>query len=295
MKKIILILIVVTAFLSAEDLISKKTDANVFGHVVGNGNHLPYARLHVLGTNIGTVADGTGHYRLLNLPEGNYTLRTSFVGFKPEEKNISVVKNESIEVNIELNEDRLLMEQIVITADRSPVKRIESSVIVNTISPQIFNNTQSTSVSEGLNFCSGLRMENDCQNCGFSQLRMNGMEGPYSQILINGRAIFSGLAGVYGLELFPTSIIENIEVIRGGGSALYGSNAIAGTVNLILKDPILNSFEAGYSSGYTGVGIENSGNPALDKNINWLKDAVIDESLSKKELLLAMHFLLQTT
>jgi outer membrane receptor for ferrienterochelin and colicins len=88
-------------------------------------------------------------------------------------------------------------------------------------------------LSEGLSFSPGLRIENDCQNCGFSQVRMNGMEGPYSQILINSHPIFSGLAGVYGLELIPTNMIERIEVVRGGGSALYGSNAIAGTINII--------------------------------------------------------------
>jgi outer membrane receptor for ferrienterochelin and colicins len=74
---------------------------------------------------------------------------------------------------------------------------------------------------------------------------MNGMEGPYSQVLINSRQIFSGLAGVYGLELIPTNMIEKVEVIRGGGSALFGSNAIAGTINIRMKEPTVNSYEAG--------------------------------------------------
>lgn len=82
-------------------------------------------------------------------------------------------------------------------------------------------------MGENLNYCPGLRMENNCQNCGSSQVRMNGMDGPYSQILINGRPIFSSLASVYGLELIPTNMIDRIEIVRGGGSALYGSNAIA--------------------------------------------------------------------
>ena len=112
-------------------------------------------------------------------------------------------------------------------------------------------------------------MENNCQNCGFSQVRMNGMEGPYSQILINSRPIFSGLAGVYGLELIPSSMIERVEVIRGGGSALYGSNAIAGTINLILKDPINNSYEFGVNTGLIGVGLNNSGNSAQDYSVNF--------------------------
>jgi len=129
------------------------------------------------------------------------------------------------------------IEEVVVTGDRNKTNRTESSTIVSILTPKLFATIQSVTLSEGLNFCPGLRMENNCQNCGFSQVRMNGMEGPYSQILINGRPIFSGLAGVYGLELIPSSMIERVEVVRGGGSALYGSNAIAGTINLIFKRP----------------------------------------------------------
>jgi outer membrane receptor for ferrienterochelin and colicins len=84
------------------------------------------------------------------------------------------------------------------------------------------------------------------------------MEGPYSQILINGYPIFSGLAGVYGLELIPQNMIEKIEVVRGGGSALYGSNAVAGTINILLKEPHFNTYEAGISSGINGFGISDT-------------------------------------
>jgi len=102
------------------------------------------------------------------------------------------------------------LEEVVITGDRNETNRTESATIVNTITPKLFAITQSVTLSEGLNFCPGLRMENNCQNCGFSQVRMNGMAGPYSQILINSRPIFSGLAGVYGLELIPSSMIERV-------------------------------------------------------------------------------------
>jgi outer membrane receptor for ferrienterochelin and colicins len=108
-------------------------------------------------------------------------------------------------------------------------------------------------------------MENNCQNCGFSQLRMNGLEGPYTQILINSRPVFSGLAGVYGLELIPANMIERMEVIRGGGSALYGSNAIAGTVNLITKDPIANVFSI--ESSYGSIG-RSYASPSPDFSLN---------------------------
>lgn len=101
----------------------------------------------------------------------------------------------------------------------------------------------STDLAKSLNFQSGLRVENNCQNCGFPQVRINGLEGPYSQILINSRPIISALSGVYGLEQIPVNMIERVEVVRGGGSALFGANAVGGTINIITKDPINNSFQ----------------------------------------------------
>jgi outer membrane receptor for ferrienterochelin and colicins len=248
-----------------------KTDANIIGHVVCShcGEHIPFATVSVKGTTIGITTDESGHYHLINLPEGTLTIRAQSLGYKPQEKEITIKAGETRELKFELEQDVLGLEEVVITGDRNETNRTESSTIVNTITPKLFAITQSVTLSEGLNFCPGLRVENNCQNCGFSQVRMNGMEGPYSQILINSRTIFSGLAGVYGLELIPSSMIERVEVIRGGGSALYGSNAIAGTINLILKDPINNSYEFGVNSGLTGVGLDDSGNPAPDYSVNF--------------------------
>ena len=246
-----------------------KTDANIYGHVVCCGEHIPFATVRVDGTTIGITTDESGHYQLINLPEGSLTIITQSLGYKPLEKEITTRAGETKELNFELEQDFLGLEEVVITGDRNETNRLESSTIVNTITSKIFTTTQSVTLSEGLNFCPGVRVENNCQNCGFSQVRMNGMEGPYSQILINSRPIFSGLAGVYGLELIPSSMIERVEIIRGGGSALYGSNAIAGTINLILKDPINNSYEFGVNSGFIGVGLDDSGNPAKDFSVNF--------------------------
>lgn len=246
----------------------KNADQHIIGHVISKGEHLPFVSVTVKGTTIGTATDETGHYRLMNLPEGMVTIKVQSVGYKPAEKEVLVEKGQIKELNFNLEEDILGLDEVVVTGDRNEKNRRESSVIVNTITPKLFNTANAVTLSEGLNFSPGVRMENDCQNCGFNQVRMNGMEGPYSQILINGRPIFSGLAGVYGLELIPSNILERIEVVRGGGSALYGSNAIAGTINLILKDPIHNSYEFGVTGGLSGVGIDESGDPAGDYSVN---------------------------
>jgi outer membrane receptor for ferrienterochelin and colicins len=246
-----------------------KTDANIVGHVIHEGEHLPFVTIGVKGTTIGTVTDETGHYQLVHLPIGKQTIFVSMVGYKAEEHTVSLAQGKTITLHFELEKDVLNIDEVVVSADRAEQKRTQAPVIVNTITPKLFNTSQSVTLGEGLNFSPGLRLENNCQNCGFSQVRMNGMEGPYSQILINSRPIFSGLAGVYGLELIPANMIEQVEVVRGGGSALYGSNVIAGTINIILKEPKSNSYEAGANYALAGTGVEGSGGIAPDHSVNF--------------------------
>jgi outer membrane receptor for ferrienterochelin and colicins len=280
MKKIIYITQILLILFSINSFAQhKRTDANIVGHVVDNeGNHIPFATIVLKNTTIGAATDETGHFNLINMPVGKYTVVASAIGYKPVNKEVELIEKNTVEIKFILEEDILGLEEVVITADRNDKHRKEASVIVNTLTPKLFEVAQTATISDGLNFCPGLRMESNCQNCGFSQVRMNGMEGPYSQILINSRPIFSGLAGVYGLELIPSNMIERMEVVRGGGSALYGSNAIAGTINLILKDPINNSYEVGATSGYTGVGVDGDGSEAFDYNLNFNTSLVSADS-----------------
>ncbi len=279
MKSIIIILLI--AILPFQAFSQKqKTDANVVGHVVSKGQHLPFVTVSVKGTTIGTVTDETGHYQLVNLPEGIYTIVIAVTGYRPQEQQVKTKTGTTVELNFELEEDALNLDEVVVSADRSQQKRTDAPVIVNTISAKLFSTSQSVCLAEGLNFSPGLRVENNCQNCGFTQVRMNGMEGPYSQILINSRPIFSGLAGVYGLELIPANMIEKVEVVRGGGSALFGSNAIAGTINIILNDPTTNSYEAGANYSLTGIGLSGSGGISPDYSINFNTSLVSDDNKS---------------
>jgi len=220
-----------------------KTDANISGHVINKATHehLSYINITVKGTTIGTSTDATGHFFLKDLPVGKFTIIASGVGFKMATKEVELVMGRNIEVNFEIEEDAVLIENVVVSANRYETQRKEASTVVNVISPKLFENTNSVCLAQGLSFQPGLRVESNCQNCGFQQVRINGLDGPYSQILIDSRAIFSSLAGVYGIEQIPTNMIERVEVVRGGGSALFGSNAIAGTINIITKEPTANS------------------------------------------------------
>lgn len=278
MKRVTLFLCCLLSVIQLAANTPAPTDANIIGHVVNADNeHVPYINITIKNTTVGTMTDASGHYSFKNLKEGKYTLVVNGIGYKPEEKAVEVVKHKTVEINFSIKEDVLNLNEIVVTSNRSSQSRADAPLIVSTINTKQLETTQASVLGEGLNYCTGLRFENDCQNCGFSQIRMNGMEGPYSQILINSRPIFSGLAGVYGLELIPSNMIERLEVIRGGGSALYGSNAIAGTVNLILKDPKSNSFEAGYNTSLIGMGVDGSNGPVADHNVNFNSSLVNDD------------------
>ena len=222
----------------AEDL--KSTDANIVGHVIEKSTreHLPYMTVSLKGTTIGTMTDATGHYFLKNLPEGEFTLSVSAVGYKSQERKVVLKRGKTLEENFELEEDMVALDGVVVTANRNETARRLAPTLVKVVTPKLFEQTNSHTLSQGLAFQPGVRVETDCQNCGYSQVRINGLDGKYTQILIDSRPIFSSLAGVYGLEQIPANMIERVEVVRGGGSALFGSSAIAGTVNIITKEPV---------------------------------------------------------
>ena len=230
------------------------TDANIIGHVTDKDTkeHLAYVTIMLKGTTIGTTTDETGHYFLKNLSEGTFTVEVSSIGYKTERRTVQLTKGKTLELNFEIGEDHVALEGVVVSANRNETTRRMAPTLVNVVSVKTFENTNSTCLAQGLNFQPGVRVENNYQNCGYQQVRINGLDGPYTQILIDSRPIFSALAGVYGLEQIPANMIERVEVMRGGGSALFGSSAIAGTINIITKEPVRNS--AQFSHTLTGIG-----------------------------------------
>ncbi|WP_368107915.1 TonB-dependent receptor [Bacteroides stercoris] len=255
-----------------EQLELKASDANIIGHVLDKktGEHLSYITIALKGTTIGTVTDATGHYFLKNLPEGNFVLEASSVGYKTISRNVSLRKGKTLEENFELEEDAVALDGVVVSANRSVTKRRLAPTLVNVVDMKMFENTNSPTLSQGLNFQPGVRVETNCQNCGFQQVRINGLDGPYTQILIDSRPIFSALSGVYGLEQIPANMIERVEVMRGGGSALFGSSAIAGTINIITKEPLRNSGQLAHT--LTSIG----GSSSFDNNTSLNASLVTD-------------------
>ena len=249
------------------------TDANIIGHVVDatTKEHIPGITIQIKGTNFGTSTDATGHYFLRNVRPGTITLIMRGVGYLSQEKTVVVEKNKVVEVNFEAYEDAVNIDEVVVTANRQATLRRLAPTIVNVVGEEVFSRVNANNLAQGIIFQPGVRVENNCQNCGFNQVRINGLDGRYTQILIDSRPIFSALAGVYGIEQIPTNMIDRVEVVRGGGSALFGSSAIGGVVNIITKEPVDNSFSFGESLTFTGMK-----NP--DNNISMNASLVSDDN-----------------
>ena len=266
MKKSIYFIFLTGFFSNAQD-----TNGSVSGKISSNNEPVPFASVYIKNGNTGTNASENGIYSLA-LPPGTYTLIAQSQGFLKAEKKITILAGERSEVNFSLEVNNERLDEIVVTGTRTPKRRIDSPVIVNLIDSETLAQVAATDLSEGLRFQPGLRVETDCQTCNYTQLRMNGLQGGYSQILINSRPIFSPLTGLYGLQQIPVNMIERIEVVRGGVSALYGSSAIGGTVNVITKIPKKNEYSLNYNfesiDGDAEQHVLNGNATVVSKNYN---------------------------
>ncbi len=207
------------------------------------GEPLAFATLRAIDTEAGVIADANGEFTLTR--PGRYEI--SYTGYL-----LDTVEITSDQQLVGLTASPLIMDAVVVSGTRTFKRQTRTPVIVSVISKEALEEVQACNLADGLRFQPGLRVETDCQTCNYTQLRMNGLGGGYSQILINGRPIFSPLTGLYGMEQLPANMIERIEVVRGGGSVLYGSGAIGGTVNVITRIPAENRSEIAYTWQHIG-------------------------------------------
>ena len=253
--RVLLLSSVATLGLGVTNLDAQKVSgAQITGHVIdkSTGEHLPGMTIAIKGTTFGTATDNTGHFSLKHLKAGKITLILRGLGYASQERVVTIKEDESQKVDFEVIQDNVDIDEVVVSANRQATLRRLAPTLVNVVDSKVFESANANNLAQGLVFQPGVRVENNCQNCGFNQVRINGLDGRYSQILIDSRPIMSALAGVYGLEQIPTNMIDRVEVVRGGGSALFGSSAIAGVINIITKEPTTNSVSFSESLGATG-------------------------------------------
>ncbi len=129
------------------------------------------------------------------------------------------------------------MDEVVVSGTLRAVRKSESPIAVETYSKEFFRKNPTPNLFEGLSIANGLQPQIACNVCNTGDIHINGMEGPYTMVLIDGMPIVSSLSTIYGLMGIPTSLIQRVEVVKGPASTLYGSDAVAGLINIITKDP----------------------------------------------------------
>ena len=229
MKNIVSIYLLLMSTLVVGQTISGKTTAE-------NGDEIPYANVYLKKTRIGTSSNDTGFYELKNIPEDNYTLIVSSIGYKTVAVKITITGDKKITKNIVLLEDDSL-DEIVISGTLRPVSKTNSPVPVEVYSPTFFRKNPTPSIFESLQNVNGVRPQLNCSVCNTGDIHINGLEGPYTFVLIDGMPLVSGLSTVYGLTGIPQALIERVEIVKGPASTLYGSEAVGGIINVITKKP----------------------------------------------------------
>ena len=206
------------------------------GKIYSNGEVLPYVNIYLKEYTLGTASDSEGYYEIKNIPNGNHTVIISSIGYKTKSINI-FFNNNQITRDFSLASDNSL-DEVVISGTLRPVSKSNSPVPVEVYSETFFRKNPTPSIFESLQNVNGVRPQLNCNVCNTGDIHINGLEGPYAFVLIDGMPIVSGLSTVYGLTGIPQALIERVEIVKGPASTLYGSEAVGGILNVITKKPI---------------------------------------------------------
>lgn len=268
---------------------AQRSEGTLSGYVLDkkSDERLPSVTIFVKGTTRGTSSRSDGTFVVKNIPEGKQTIIAQYVGYKPQEMNITIDAGRDNAIHFELEEDMFNLEQVVVTGTRTPhfVKNVP--IRTEVVTSQSLRTKNAQNIFEALEAVPGLRVENQCQFCNFSMVRMQGLGAEHTQVQINGQPIYSGLASVYGLEQIGTGDVDRIEVVKGAGSALYGSSAVAGAINIITREPsAIPSISADIQFGNYGSNAYNisssirndKGNIGLNIYAQKVDHGVIDET-----------------
>lgn len=211
---------------------------SVYGQSVFEGRVLaegkPLAGAYVkLSAKQAALTDSMGYFKLPYSATQKY-LHVHAIGYQPATTLIHPVQ-QVYTINLQPSEHAL--QEVVVTGTMKPVLMSASPVTVEQYNSNFFRKSPSMNVFEALSMVNGIRAQYTCNVCNTGEIRINGLEGAHTLVLIDGMPIVSALGSVYGYMGIPNSIIDKVEVMKGPAASLYGSESMAGIVNIITKSP----------------------------------------------------------
>src|SRR5688572_642226 len=232
-KKRFAILIV---FLCAAGMTVFSQSFSISGKVMHDSVPLDGATVEIKKLKQSVVSDLSGNFTFRNLQPGNYLLHISVIGFESFHENIKVTGDVKDRV-FSLLPVTSSLDAVVVTGTMKPMQKKESPILVEVYTPQFLKKNPFPSIFEALQNVNGVRPQLKCNVCNTGDIHINGLEGSYTMITIDGMPIVSSLSSVYGLYGIPTQLIDRIEIVKDPASGLYGSEAIGGLINIITKAP----------------------------------------------------------
>ncbi len=234
MQRLITIVLILTSTFAL-----RAQEGNIKGYVsFDNTKPGSYVNIYLENTSIGCSAKADGSFELNNIPYGSYNLVLKFIGFETLKEKIEINEQETLTMSFIMKESDLLLDEVVISGTMKEMTKSNSPVPIEVYTAKYLENNKNPSIFESLQNVNGVRPQLNCNVCNTGDIHINGLEGPYTMVLIDGMPIVSGLSTVYGLTGIPSSLIERVEIVKGPASTLYGSEAVGGVVNVITKKPI---------------------------------------------------------
>lgn len=229
MKNILLFLAVLLLFskANAQDIVLK-------GKVESNGSPVVKASLRILELQRSSQTDAEGNFGFVALNAGKYQIRISALGYQTQVNTVQVLSDTVLHFDLVGQKENL--REVVVTGTQKEVNRLESPVPVEIYTAKFFQKNPTPSIFDALQNINGVRPQLNCNICNTGDIHINGLEGPYTMVMIDGMPIVSSLSTVYGLSGIPNSLVERIEVVKGPASSLYGSEAVGGLINIITKE-----------------------------------------------------------
>lgn len=213
---------------------------------------------------LATTTQADGRFAWCSVPDGPLDVRATLDGFRLAGR-VSV-QGGATPQTLSLVMQPAIAEQIVVTATRTRVALTEVPVRTEVVPTEAIALLRPRTLADALAFTPGVRVEDNCQTCNFSQVRLLGLDGAYTQFLLDGQPVVSSLAQVYGVEQIPARMVERVEIVKGGGSALYGSGSVGGVVNVIPREPA----RSGAAFSVQSSAIDGRTNPSVDGVADWV-------------------------
>jgi outer membrane receptor for ferrienterochelin and colicins len=231
MRCICLLFVIAANNIAAQNAFTSK----VFGKISCDGEPVQFANVGIEGTTFGTISNAEGAYQIDQIPNEKVNIVVHCIGYETYVFHLKLSPGSALQHDIELTKSGLQINEVTISGNMKETDRMQATIPIETYSAKQLQTNPTCNIFDAMQNVNGVRPQFNCNICNTGDIHINGMEGPYTLILIDGMPIVSSLSSVYGLSGIPTAMIERVEVVKGPASSLYGSDAMGGLINIISK------------------------------------------------------------